>query len=128
MKRRLLFLLIVPLVFVSFTGCVPLIIGGAAGALGAYAISKDTIQGDTDKTYDSLWSAALMVANMRGTIKQENSSSGYIELESGKSLVDIKLVRLTRATTRLRVSAHKYHLPNLNLAEEIFVKIMEQAQ
>jgi len=128
MKKKLLFLLIMPLVFINLTGCAPLIVGAAAGALGAKALSKDAIQGDTDKTYDSLWSSALMVANMRGIIKQENSSTGYIQLESGNSLVNIRLMRLTRATTRLRVSARKYHFPNASLAEEIFVKIMEQAQ
>ena len=121
-------MLIMPLVFINLTGCAPLIVGAAAGALGAKALSKDAIQGDTDKTYDSLWSAALMVANVRGTVKQENSSTGYIQLESGKSLIYIRLMKLTRATTRLRVSARKYHFPNASLAEEIFVKIMEQSQ
>jgi hypothetical protein len=128
MKKALLFLLIIPFIFMNLTGCVPLIIGGAAGALGACAVSKDTIQGESDKSYDSLWNTALMIAGSRGTIKQEDSSRGYIELESGNSLAHIRLIRLTRTTTRLRVSARKYHLPDLNLAQDIFVKIMEQAQ
>ncbi|MDP3042127.1 MAG: DUF3568 family protein [Candidatus Omnitrophota bacterium] len=105
-------------------GCVPLIIGAAAGGMGAYAVSKDTVQGDTDKNYEALWGSALRVASAYGTIQQENASTGYIELGAQSSKVWIKLVRLTQATTRVRVSARKYHFPNMELAQDIFVKII----
>lgn len=126
MKKIILFL--IPCIFVSILGCAPLIIGGAVGALGGYAASKDTIQGETDKSYDSLWNAALIVSKIRGEIKDENKTKGYIELEAESSKIYIKLIRLTVATTRVRVAARKYHLPNLSLAQDIFVKIMEQTR
>ena len=107
-----------PFLILTFSGCVPLIIGAAAGGLGAYAVSRDTIQGDTDKPYASLWDAALAVSRIRGVIKQEDSAGGYIELETGSIRVWIRLARLTRAATRLKVSARKHHLPNLALAQE----------
>jgi hypothetical protein len=107
----------------------PLIIGSAVGALGGYAISKDTVQGETDKPYEALWENSLMVARIRGVIKQEDYTRGYIVLEAeGKSQVWIRLVRLTQATTRVRVSARKYHLPNIELAQDIFVKIIEEVR
>jgi hypothetical protein len=129
-KKRILYSFLLPFVFLTISGCLgALIIGGAAGALGAYAISKDTIQGDTDKPYDSLWDAASRVSKIRGSIKQEDSAQGYIELEAEQSKVDIRLIRLTRANTRLRIKArNKLHLPNLDLAQDIFVKIMEEAR
>ena len=128
MKRKVLLSLLVPLILVSLSGCAALIVGGAAGTLGGYAVSKDTIEGDSDKIYENLWDAAITIAKARGTIKQENQQRGYIELETDSSKVHIRLTRLTRATTRVRVSArNKYHLPNLNLAEDIFVKIIETA-
>ena len=105
-------------------GCAPLIIGAAAGGLGGYAVSKDTVQGDTDKNYEALWNSALSVAGAYGIIQQENAGTGYIELGAQSSKVWIKLVRLTQATTRLRVSARKYHFPNMELAQDIFVKII----
>ncbi|MBU3958772.1 MAG: DUF3568 family protein [Candidatus Omnitrophica bacterium] len=105
-------------------GCAPLIIGAAAGGLGAYGVSKDTVQGDTDKNYEALWGSALSVASAYGTILQENANTGYIELEAQSSKVWIKLVRLTQATTRVRVSARKYHFPNIEMAQDIFVKII----
>jgi hypothetical protein len=128
MKKNLVYLFIFMWMLINSYGCVPLVIGTAAGALGGYAVSKDTIQGETDKSYESLWNSALTVSRIRGSIKQENLKSGYIELWAGSSHVWINLVRLTRSTTRLRVSARRYHLPNMDLAQEIFVKIMEEAR
>ena len=110
------------------SGCVPLIVGSAVGALGGYAISRDTIQGETDIDYNKLWDVALSISRIRGTIISEDSIRGQINLEVESSKVYIRLVRLTRQTTRLRVSARKYHLPNLNLAQDIFVKIIEEAK
>lgn len=125
MRKTALFLFMP--IFVSIVGCAPLIIGGAVGALGGIAISRDTIQGETDRSYDSLWEAALLVSKIRGEIKDENKTKGYIELEAESSKVYVRLVRLTLATTRLRVSARKYHFPNMDLAQDLFMKIMEQA-
>ncbi|MDD5155382.1 MAG: DUF3568 family protein [Candidatus Omnitrophica bacterium] len=129
MKRKILLLIVIFPVLVSLSGCAAaFIVGGAAGALGGYAISKDTIQGDSDKPYDSLWNAALD-AGAGGTIKEANERTGRIELQVDSSQVHIRLIRLTRIATRIRVSArNKFHLPNLNLAESIFVKIMETTE
>ncbi|MDO8489617.1 MAG: DUF3568 family protein [Candidatus Omnitrophota bacterium] len=123
MRRSFLFVLFSYLL-ISSCGCAPLIIGAAAGGLGAYAVSRDTVQGDTDKNYEALWDSALNVARARGLIQQENAATGYIELGLESSRVWIKLVRLTQTTTRLKVSVRKYHLPNMELAQDIFVKIM----
>lgn len=127
MKKFLFFLSLISFIFIS-AGCVPLVIGGAAGALGAKALSKDAVQGETDKSYDSLWNAAYTVSRIRGTIRQEDSIRGYIELQVGSSKADIRLIKLTHATTRIKISARKYHLPDIDLAQELFVKIMEEAK
>ncbi|MDD5464850.1 MAG: DUF3568 family protein [Candidatus Omnitrophica bacterium] len=116
------------MLLVSVYGCAPLIIGAAAGGLGAYAISKDTVQGDTDKNYEALWESALNVSRTYGLIQQENAGTGYIELGAQSTKVWIKLVRLTQATTRVKVSARKYHFPNMELAQDIFVKIITGAR
>ena len=110
------------------SGCVPLIVGGAVGALGGYAISKDTIQGETDKDYDTLWNAAKLVAKIKGKINTEDKAKGDLELKVDSSKVKVRLIRLTSATTRLRVSARNaLGLPNIDLAQDVFVKILEQA-
>ncbi|TRZ96281.1 hypothetical protein D4R78_01375 [bacterium] len=111
----------------SIYGCAPLLLGMAVGGVGIYSVSKDTAQGDADKSFDSLWRSALTVSKIRGKIKQENYSQGYIELETGSNRAWIKIIRLTRVTNRLKISARKYHLPNLKFAQELFMKILEEA-
>ena len=122
--RRGLSIALVLLIIPALCGCAPLIIGAAAGGLGAYAISKDTVQGDNDKSFDLLWDSAVNVSKQYGIIQEENISTGYIELTADSSKVWIRLIRLTRATTRIRVSARKFHFPNMELAQDLFVKIV----
>ncbi|MCK9430491.1 MAG: hypothetical protein M0R17_10860 [Candidatus Omnitrophica bacterium] len=122
--RRGLSIALVLLIMPALCGCAPLIIGAAAGGLGAYAISKDTVQGDNDKSFDLLWDSAVNVSKQYGIIQEENISTGYIELTADSSKVWIRLIRLTRATTRIRVSARKFHFPNMELAQDLFVKIV----
>jgi len=125
MKRISYFL--APLMLL-LSGCAPIVVGAVVGGMGAYAISKDTIQGETDKNYDSLWDAALLVGRMRGTVTQEDRSRGSISMEIDSSRIEVKFIRLTRATTRLKISARKYHFPNLNLAQDLYLKIIEEAK
>lgn len=109
------------------SGCAPLLIGGAVGALGGYAINRDTIQSETDIDYEQLWNAAISIVRMRGEPKFEDYVKGYISAEMESSRVWVRLIRLTKVTTRLRISARKYHFPNLGLAQDLFVRIMEEA-
>ena len=126
--RKMVFYFLFPLLILSISGCLPLIVGGAVGALGGYAVSKDTLQADSDKPYEQLWNAALNISRIRGNIRQEDAARGYIEADVEKSKVWIRMVRLTQATTRIRISSRKYRLPNLELAQDMFVKIMEEVK
>ena len=126
--KKIFYLTGVAIIAMNILGCAAFIVGGAVGALGAYAVSKDTVQGETDKPYEGLWSAAVKVSRISGAIKKEDSIRGYIELGAEASRVQIRLSRLTRATTRLRISARKYHLPNLDLAQDLYAKIIDEAK
>lgn len=128
MKRTTLFYFLFPLFILSMSGCVALVVGGAVGALGGYAVSRDTIQADSDKPYHQLWNGALNVSRIRGAIRQEDAARGYIEADIDKTKAWIRMVRLTQATTRIRISCRRYHFPNLEMAQDLFVKIMEEAK
>jgi hypothetical protein len=125
--RTLLYSLLTFFLLINICGCW-FIIGGAAGAAGAYAVSKDTIQGETDKAYDLLWNAAVKVCRIKGTIQYEDYAKGEIELGADSSKAWVRLIRLTQATVRLKISARKYHFPNMGLAQELFTKIMDEAK
>lgn len=127
-KKTIFTVFAVSLLSINLAGCVPLIVGGAVGAVGGYAVSKDTIQGNSDIPYDSLWNAAIRVAQIRGKIRKEDMSAGTIQADMESSIVWIKLTRLTQVSTTVRVSARKYHFPNLSLVQDVYVKIIEQAR
>ncbi|MDI6606548.1 MAG: DUF3568 family protein [Candidatus Omnitrophota bacterium] len=119
------FYFLIILSFCGIYGCAPLVIGGA-GVLGGYAVGRDTIKGHSDKSYNAIWNSALKVAKIKGKLTKEDKEKGEIEMEAELSRVWIKLTKLTKSATEIKVSARKYSLPNLKLAEEIFIKIMEQ--
>lgn len=129
MKRKLYSLLVIVFLAVNLAGCVPLILGAAAGVGIGYAVSRDTVQGDTAKSYESVWESSLEVARSRGSIKKEDKNKGYIEvIEAVGSVVRIRVVPLTRSAVRLRVSCRKNHLPNLDIAQDFFTKIIDGAK
>ena len=125
--RKLLVLACVAACAFSTGGCV-LLIGAAAGGVGVYAASKDTIQGETDISSERLWDSAMMVIKYRGTITQQKVDQGSIEALDGKTRIWVQVDRITQATSRLKVAARSYKMPNLDVAQSIYTKIIEQAR
>ena len=127
MKFKLLAVAALSLSTMIASGCAPLLIGGAVGALGAHVISRDTIGGQTDKDFDVVWNAAKAVAKTKGVITEEDRVAGYLKVEIDSGYAIIKISRITKSTVDLKVSARKHTLPNLDLAQDIFVRILEEA-
>jgi hypothetical protein len=127
MKKLLTLFILIPFLVSGLSGCVPVFLM-AAGGVGVYAISKDTIQGDTDTDYETLWDSAMKVARIRGTIFQEDFNRGYIQIDAKPNKIWIQFVRVTPAATKIKVSARKYKLPNIDLAQEVFIKIIEESK
>jgi len=126
MRRKPLIFVCLCVISIMCSGCATLLLGVAAGGVGMYAASNDAIQGDSIISYEALWRAAREVSKS-GNSSKEDSKAGVIELDADSSKVWIRVIRMSRGTTRLRVAARKYKLPNLTLAQDIFVKIMEEA-
>jgi len=123
--KKICMVSLVLLMCFSLYGCL-FIFGGAVGAVGAYAVSKDTVQIDTDKSYESAWDASMAVARIKGTIKEEDLTNGVIKARISGSFVWITLVRISTTTTRIKVSVRKNRFPNLALAQELLLKIVEE--
>lgn len=122
-KRKLILpgLLIFSL-FVS-SGCALFLVG--AGAAGGIAISKDTLEGNLDKKFDTVWNASRDVLMQEGFIRLENKPHGTFDAEVEKSQVNIEVKQLTEKTVRIRVKARKGYrlIPNPALANELYNKI-----
>jgi len=128
MKKNIAIALLAGFLSFNIYGCV-LIVGGTMGAAGAYAASRDTIEGNTDKPYAGLWREALALAESCGTIKQEDVNRGYIDVDTAGGRLWIRIARLTHSSNRLRVSARNtYHLPDIAEAQRVYTRIIEGAK
>lgn len=109
----------------SLSGCI-FVVGAAVGAAGGYVISKDTIQGETDKGIAQIWQATIDVAQTMGIIKIKDVEGNKIEAEINGAHVRVIILSITPATRRLKVTCRKNLLPDLKLAEKVFVNIMQR--
>jgi hypothetical protein len=103
-------------------------VGSAVGVLGGYAISRDTIQGETDKDFDQLWNSTMNVLDMMDASEIDDTLRGTVKAKIGKSSVVITIEQLTPNTARVKVKCRKNLLPNLALSEKLYVRIVEQAK
>lgn len=110
----------------SSSGCAAVLIG--AGVVGGIVISDDTVQSYVDRNFNSLWKISLDVLSEMGSITEKNKHKGLIEAVVEKSNVTVKLEKITKKTTRLKISARKIYklLPNIKLATKINNRIIKK--
>ncbi|MDE1921114.1 MAG: hypothetical protein KGI24_06660 [Candidatus Omnitrophica bacterium] len=107
------------------SGCWFLVVGGA-GAIGGYAISRDTFEGVSDKGQDEILSAAHKVLAIMGTITNEQPKEGKIEARVYGAHVIVTAIQINLTTTKLRVKARAGLFPRIAIAQEVYTKIMNQ--
>lgn len=123
--KRFGFFSILGLLLLSLSGCFFLVVGGV-GALGGYAVTRDTIQGEYDAKYSAAWSAALGACSMLGTVSGRDQSKGTIDALVDRAKVKIEVTQLTPEAIRIKVKARKGIFPRLGTAEKVFVKTVQQ--
>jgi len=107
------------------SGCAALLIG--AGAAGGYALSADSIQGNFDSDFDTVWFKSIEVMEEVGQIIFEDEKSGIIRAKTSKQIdITITLGRVTENTTSLTVKAKKNVLPKRKDAQKIFSAIIRR--
>ncbi len=113
---------------VILCGCTPLLIGAGVGAVAGYCVTKDAIQGELDVDFNTLYNAAKSALEEMGEVTQQDTQSGRIDGVIGLNKVKISVDSLTKHTQRLKVKCRKGFLPNLTLANRIFVKIINKVK
>jgi len=103
-------------------GCAPLLLA-TAGAVGGYAISRDSVTIDLDRPWDKVWSACLEETRAQGRIKREDPASGRIDAIVKETDVAINLEQLTPATVRVVIRARKRLLPKVDVAQRVGIGI-----
>jgi hypothetical protein len=114
---------------ILFSGCTAIVVGSAVGAIGGYALSRDTVAGYTDKDYEDIWDATLEVANSLGMVKKQDRIKGTVQFNIGTAnLIVVSLEKTTARSSRVKVAARKNHFPDLKTAEKVFIMIMDTAK
>lgn len=119
---------ILAVLWFTLSGCAVILVG--AGAAGGYAIGKDYIQGETDKDFNRVYDSAVNIADSMGVIESRfsNPSSGKIKASVETSSLDIYVERLTKKTARLKVRSRKNLMPNIELAQKVYNRILQDAK
>ena len=105
------------------SGCVPVLIG--TGIVTGYLVTKDSVSGNLETSFASLWDTSLVVVGNKAEIIDQNRDAGIIKAKRGKDSILVKITQLTEHSYNLRVKARKvFAIANLSLAQEIFTAIV----
>ncbi len=106
-------------------GCAPILIG--AGAVGGYAISKDSINNSFDLSYSHLYQVSHDVVGKLGLLTQADQERGIIKAVVPGANVTVTIKRLTPRTVQLKVKARNDLLmPKIDVAQAIYNQIVEK--
>lgn len=109
----------------GLSGCVFLIVA-SAGAVGGYAITRDTIQGEYDARFSDAWKASVDVCSLLGMVTLKDSSRGILEASVERAKIKVEVTQITPEAIRVKVKARKGFFPRLGTAEKVFVRIVQQ--
>ncbi|MFA5038551.1 MAG: DUF3568 family protein [Candidatus Omnitrophota bacterium] len=125
MKRIFSLVCLLAVLPVCLTGCVWLVVGGI-GAVGGYAVTRDTIQGEYDAKFADAWKSAQTVCSTLGVVTTRDKNAGVMEASVDRAKVKVEITQITPEAIRLKVKARKGIFPKIGIAEKVFVKIGQQ--
>ena len=112
----------------STTGCAAVFLAAGAGAVGGYAVSRDTFEGTTAKSQEEIWDAAKRVMSIMGSVEEDNRHSGQMIARINGATVTLTLVPVNLTSTKLRIKARKGIFPRIGTAQEVYTKIINQLE
>lgn len=125
--RNSVFTAVLVSLMLTASGCFYLVVGGV-GALGGYAISPDTVEGNVEgRNSQDMWQAAVQVVSIMGIIQEKNEISGVVIAKIEGTQVTVSVSEPITDTVKLRVKARKGMMPKVKLAQDIYTKIVQAA-
>ena len=123
--NKQIFILLMALCCLTSSGCIFLLVGGA-GAVGGYAVTRDTFEGVSSKGQEEIMTAAHKVLSIMGTITDERPKDGEIVAKVNGNHVTVEVIQINLTTSKLRVKARNGIFPRVGAAQEVYTKIMNQ--
>lgn len=113
----------------SLVGCVPMVlVAVGAGAVGGYAVSRDTFEGVSSKGQDEIWDAANHVLSIMGEVKNTERKNGSIDAIVTGVKVTVSVIPVSLTATKLRIKARKSIFPRIAVAQDVYTKIIHQLE
>jgi len=110
-------------------GCaIPIILAVGAGAVGGYAVSRDTFEGTTSRSQDELWESSSRVLSIMGSLEDNDRKSGQLSAIVNGARVTVTILPVNLTTTKLRIKARKGIFPRIATAQDVYAKIMNQME
>ncbi len=107
----------------SAGGCV-ILAAGAAGVVGGYVVSPDTVEGSTSRAFEDVWRAAKEITGIMGRVVEENTAQGVLVAEINAARVTVTMVSINASTTKISVKVRKAFMPKIDLAQDVYTKIL----
>ena len=113
------------MVSVLCSGCVVLALG--AGAAGGYAISKDEVEGFSERSLEQTWRAAYGLFNREGAVEAADKERAIIEAIIQDSKVKFTAEQVSPRSVRFVIQARKNMnlFPDIKLAQSLHQKMMK---
>ncbi|MFH0754061.1 MAG: hypothetical protein V2A70_05800 [Candidatus Omnitrophota bacterium] len=125
LRQRFQAIILVAFLVLGGSGCIPLWVGaGMAGVVGGYVISPDTVEGSTMHAVDDVWDTAKEITGIMGHVVEENSAQGVLIAEINAARVTVTLISVNSTTTKLTIKARKAFMPKIDLAQDVYGKIL----
>ncbi len=115
------------LIAVFLSGCAPVLLA-TAGAVAGYAVSRDSVTIDLDRSRQEVWAACLEETKSQGRLKKQDSGSGRIDARIREADVVVTLEELTGSTVRLVIRARRHLLPKVDVAQRLGIEIAKRLE
>lgn len=109
------------------TGCGIVVVAGL-GALGGYVISPDAVEGIVGYSESELFSSAVDVVSIMGTITEQSKGIGHITANLSGVKVTVDVLPQSKSSTKLRVKARKWIFPKMAIAQDVYMKTIRRLQ
>ncbi|MBU1112248.1 MAG: hypothetical protein KKH93_00015 [Candidatus Omnitrophica bacterium] len=106
------------------SGCVPALI--AAGLVTGYSLSNASAMGNVKSEYRVLWDVCSdVLEDMEAEVLLVRESQGMIKARISDHNITVKINTISSDSQRLKVSARRNFLPKPQMAQKVFLKIVE---
>jgi len=102
---------------ICLSGCMPVSVG--IGVTRAVVVSSDSVEVAADASFEHAWNITHITLSNTGYLYEEDRQMGEMTAEIDGANVVATVRQLTPNTVVIRVSARRYLVPHLALAETI---------